>query len=213
MASNQFKHCRGSVYQRHRKKQQIPIFGYFRVFKEYPQKSQSGNLVGNSLVGTCLTLLNLGFLWIFFKQPKISKNGNPLSFPVRRGVYLIIYNTKPAQQASKRVGDREKGKKGGPIEWLGAMSDCWRERCVQQARSQDALAFFLVPLNLRSRFTHHLLHTVMTFSIFKILPACYCSRRDFAQKEKSRGGTLVAPAGISPRGEIPRRHSSNQRVY
>ena len=45
-------------------------------------KSQSGNLVGNSLVGTCLTLPNLGFLWVFFKYPNISKNGNPLFFPV-----------------------------------------------------------------------------------------------------------------------------------
>ena len=44
--------------------------------------SQSGNLVGNSLVGTCLTLPNLGFLWVFFKYPKISKSGNPLFFPV-----------------------------------------------------------------------------------------------------------------------------------
>ena len=43
---------------------------------------KSGNLVGNSLVGTCLTLPNLGFLWVFFKYPKISKNGNPLFFPV-----------------------------------------------------------------------------------------------------------------------------------
>ena len=33
-------------------------------------KSQSGNLVGNSLVGTCLTLPNLGFLWDFFNYPK-----------------------------------------------------------------------------------------------------------------------------------------------
>ena len=31
---------------------------------------------------TCLTLPNLGFLWVFFKYPKISKNGNPLFFPV-----------------------------------------------------------------------------------------------------------------------------------
>ena len=43
-------------------------------------KSQSGNLAGNSLVGTCLTLPNLGFLWVFFKYPKISKNGNLLFF-------------------------------------------------------------------------------------------------------------------------------------
>ena len=31
---------------------------------------------------TCLTLPNLGFLWVFFKYPKISKNGNLLFFPV-----------------------------------------------------------------------------------------------------------------------------------
>ena len=30
----------------------------------------------------CLTLPNLGFLWVFFKYPKISKNGNPLFVPV-----------------------------------------------------------------------------------------------------------------------------------
>ena len=50
--------------------------------------SQSGNLVGNSLVGTCLTLPNLGFLWVFFKDPKISKNGNPLFFPVYQGALI-----------------------------------------------------------------------------------------------------------------------------
>ena len=77
----------------------------------------------------------------------------------------------------------------------GAMSDCcWR--CVQQEKSQDTLAFFLIPLNLRSRFTHHLLHIVMNFFIFKILSVCYCPRRNFAQKAKSRGGTLVTSAYI-----------------
>ena len=35
-------------------------------------------------IGTCLTLPNLGFLWVFFKYSKISKNGNPLFFPVKR---------------------------------------------------------------------------------------------------------------------------------
>ena len=39
-------------------------------------------MVGNSLIGTCLTLPNLGFLWVFFKYLKISKNGHPLFFPV-----------------------------------------------------------------------------------------------------------------------------------
>ena len=30
---------------------------------------------------------NLGFLWVFFKYPKISNNGNPLFFPVQRSNY------------------------------------------------------------------------------------------------------------------------------
>ena len=38
----------------------------------------------SSLIGTCLTLPNLGFLWVFFKFPKISKNGNRLFFPVKQ---------------------------------------------------------------------------------------------------------------------------------
>ena len=33
---------------------------------------------------TCLTLPKLGFLWVFFKYPKISKNGNLLFFPVNK---------------------------------------------------------------------------------------------------------------------------------
>ena len=38
------------------------------------------------LVGTCLTLPNLGFLWVFFKYPNISKNGNPSFFPVNKTI-------------------------------------------------------------------------------------------------------------------------------
>ena len=38
--------------------------------------------------GTCLTLPNLGFLWVFFKYPKISKNENPLFFPVKMAVKI-----------------------------------------------------------------------------------------------------------------------------
>ena len=58
----------------HRKKLQIPISGYFRVFKEYPQKSrlrvvpkipnlakwgksQPGNSQPSSLVGTCRAVI------------------------------------------------------------------------------------------------------------------------------------------------------------
>ena len=75
--------------------------GYLKNTTKIPNmeewdKSQSGNLVGNSLVGTCLTLPNLGFLWVFFKYPKISKNGNPLFFPVilkflRLNLLLWVY--------------------------------------------------------------------------------------------------------------------------
>ena len=68
-------------------------FGYFRVlFYRIPikipnlaewDKSQPGNSQPSFLIGTCLTLPNLGFLWVFFKYPKISKNGNLLFFPVK----------------------------------------------------------------------------------------------------------------------------------
>ena len=43
-------------------------------------KSQPGNSQPSSLVGTCLTLPNLGFLWAFLKYPKISKNGREYTF-------------------------------------------------------------------------------------------------------------------------------------
>ena len=61
-------------------------FWYFRIPTKIPNleewdKSQSGILVGNSqLVDTYLTLPNVGFLWVLFKYPKISKNGNLLFF-------------------------------------------------------------------------------------------------------------------------------------
>ena len=65
----------------------LDILGYLRISTKISNleewdKSQLGNLVGNSLIRICLTLPNLGFLWVFFKYPKISKNGNLLFFPV-----------------------------------------------------------------------------------------------------------------------------------
>ena len=65
----------------------LDILGYLKNTHKIPNlgewdKSQFGNLVGNSLIGICLTLPNLGFLWVFFKYPKMSKIGNPLFFPV-----------------------------------------------------------------------------------------------------------------------------------
>ena len=48
----------------------ITVFNAILTSRQTCEKS--GNLVGNSLVGTCLTLPNLGSLWVFFKYPKIS---------------------------------------------------------------------------------------------------------------------------------------------
>ena len=58
----------------------LDILGYLKNTHKNPNleewdKSQSGNLVGNSLVGTCLTLPNLGFLCVFLIYPKISNKG------------------------------------------------------------------------------------------------------------------------------------------
>ena len=49
----------------------LDILGYLKNTHKNPKfgrvrQVQSGNLVGNSLDGTCLTLPNLGFLWVFF---------------------------------------------------------------------------------------------------------------------------------------------------
>ena len=59
----------------------LDILGYLKNTQKIPNlakwdKSQPGNSQPSSLIGTCLTLPNLGFLWAFFKFPKISKNGN-----------------------------------------------------------------------------------------------------------------------------------------
>ena len=67
----------------------LDILGYLKNTRKNPKlmakwdKSQPGNSQPSSLVGTCLTLPNLGFWWVFFKYPKISKNGNPLFFPLK----------------------------------------------------------------------------------------------------------------------------------
>ena len=56
-------------------------------------KSQPGNSQPSSVIETSLTLPNLGFLWVFFKYPKISKNGNPLFFPVLRTLVSNVSST------------------------------------------------------------------------------------------------------------------------
>ena len=53
-----------------------------------------GNSQWSSLVGTCLTLPNLGFLWVFFKYPKISENGNLLFFPVNKIKFMKFFTNK-----------------------------------------------------------------------------------------------------------------------
>ena len=72
------------------KNNRFPFLAVLRYLKNAYKNPKFGRvrqvpireLVGNSLVGTCLTLPNLGFLLVFFKYPKISKNGNLLFFPV-----------------------------------------------------------------------------------------------------------------------------------
>ena len=94
--------CHFCLSKKHAPSRNLPLTTHKTVFshlQEYPQKSQiwksetiksqPGNLVGNSLVGTCLTLPNLGFLWVFFKYPKISNIGNLLFFPVSSRPLII----------------------------------------------------------------------------------------------------------------------------
>ena len=74
----------------------LDILGYLKKTHKNPKfgrvkQVQLGNLVGNSLVGTCLTLPNLGFLWLFFKYPKISNNGNVLFFPVCTCICIHLF--------------------------------------------------------------------------------------------------------------------------
>ena len=86
-----FACSRVSFFSRyHRKNNGFPILdilGYLKNTHKIPNlgewdKSQSGNSQPSSQIGICLTLPNLGFLWVFFKYTKISKIGNPLFFPV-----------------------------------------------------------------------------------------------------------------------------------
>ena len=56
----------------------LDILGYLKNTHKNP----------NSLVGTCFTLPNLRFLWVFFKYPKIFNIGNLLFFPVDRSCPL-----------------------------------------------------------------------------------------------------------------------------
>ena len=74
-----------SITRKNNRFPKLDILGYLKnttkiTNLEEWHKSQPGNLVGNSLVGTCLTLPNFGFLWVFFKDPKISIIGNLLIF-------------------------------------------------------------------------------------------------------------------------------------
>ena len=67
----------------------LDILGYLKNTHKNPKFGRvrqvpTRKLGWNSPVGTCLTLPNLGFLWVFFKYPKVSKNGNLLFFLVNR---------------------------------------------------------------------------------------------------------------------------------
>ena len=60
-------------------------------------------VVPGSLIGTCLTLPNLGFLWVFFKYPKISKNESLLFFPV-----ILLNIGKKRKKKGKSAKRKEK---------------------------------------------------------------------------------------------------------
>ena len=86
----------------------LDILGYLKNTHKNPKFGKvrqvpTREFQPSSLIGTCLTLPNLGFLWAFFKFPKISKNGNPLFFPVP--ISTIIKITYAGTQfASEDVG-------------------------------------------------------------------------------------------------------------
>ena len=60
-----------------------PKFGKVRQvpIREFPTKFPDWDF---------LTLPNLGFSWVFFKYPKISKNGNPLFFSVTEANHRVV---------------------------------------------------------------------------------------------------------------------------
>ena len=63
----------------------LDILGYLKNTHKNPKVGKvrqvpTWEFPTSSQIGTCLTLPNLGFLWVFFKYPKISKNGNPFFF-------------------------------------------------------------------------------------------------------------------------------------
>ena len=60
-----------------------PKFGKVRQVptREFPTKFPDWDLSHSS---------KFGILWVFFKYPKISKNGNPLLFPVSSDTYSKI---------------------------------------------------------------------------------------------------------------------------
>ena len=79
----------------------LDILGYLKIptkianLEEW-DKSQSGNLVGNSLVGTCLTLPNLGFLWVFFKYS--------LKYPILGICYFFLCLTSTTPNTPTKRG-------------------------------------------------------------------------------------------------------------
>ena len=88
----------------------LEIFGYLKNIHKNPKFGRVRQvpiweLGWDSLIGICLTLPNLEFLWVFFKYPKISKIGNPLSFPVC--VILLTLNKKPTRKKQSKTSSRK----------------------------------------------------------------------------------------------------------
>ena len=103
----------------------LDILGYLKKSHKNPKFGKvrqvpTREFQPSSLVGTCLTLPNLEFLWVFFKYPKISKNGNlqePLLesviFPVEADqvaggrAWACAWGTRQATGARKCAARRE----------------------------------------------------------------------------------------------------------
>ena len=88
---------------------------------------------GSSKYYTCLTLPNLGFLWVFFKYPKISKKGNPLFFPVVPLSYTPTREIPDLYQVTVYLfSQRNMERKFDAIFsflFIGSPNECWQHRC------------------------------------------------------------------------------------
>ena len=89
----------------HRKKQRIPIFGYFWVFKEYPQKSQIWKSETSPNLGTWLGIPWLGLVSPFQIWDFYGYFLNTQKYPKMGIRYVFLWlNKGPAKKIKGREG-------------------------------------------------------------------------------------------------------------